>query len=219
MPRLVLNVLAYFLLGLALLGQAHWITLREQWKTHQTQVAGGLAARWVQFSLALLALAALIAFLLPTSYTVGLLDAIMQVIGILVYAVTILFLLVSFAVGAFFRLLQSLFGLNAPAGPAQRLRLPPLRFQSPIQEQPSGLPSWLEALRTIVFWAIAVGMIAYVVRSYLRDHPGVLRALARLPLAAHAGTPILGTVASHRRNRGHGPRASGPHLGAWASGV
>jgi hypothetical protein len=37
----------------------------------------------------------------------------------------------------------------------------------------------LELLRSFVFWAVALGMVYYVIRSYLRDHPEILRALAR----------------------------------------
>ena len=181
-PRLVLNVLVYFLLGLALLGQAHWINLRERWRAHRVRVPPGLAARWVRLSLALVGLAALIAFLLPTDYTIGFLDLVMQIVGIVIYALTILFLIVSYLLGALMHLLLSLFGV-APRVRRLPLRLPPLRWPLITRPPPASLPGWLETLRSVFFWAVAIAMIVYVVRTYLRDHPEILRALARLPLA------------------------------------
>jgi hypothetical protein len=35
-------------------------------------------------------------------------------------------------------------------------------------------------LKSLVFWAVALGMVFYVVRSYLRDHPELLEALGGL---------------------------------------
>ena len=58
-------------------------------------MAKELASRWVRYSLAFIGLAALLAFLLPTGYTVGLLDAVATIVYILGYIVTLLFTLLS----------------------------------------------------------------------------------------------------------------------------
>jgi hypothetical protein len=73
-PGLVLNVLVYFLLGLVMLGQVQFTRLRTQWQAQRIKITDELASRWVRYSLALIGLAALVAFVLPTGYTVGLLD-------------------------------------------------------------------------------------------------------------------------------------------------
>jgi hypothetical protein len=73
-PGLVLNVLVYFLLGLVMLGQVRFATLRKRWEAGEIKVADELPRRWVRYSLALIGLAAFLAFLLPTGYTMGLLD-------------------------------------------------------------------------------------------------------------------------------------------------
>jgi hypothetical protein len=174
-PGLVLNVLVYFLLGLVMLGQVHFIWLCKQWQDQKIKVANELASRWVRYSLAFIGLAALLAFLLPTGYTVGLLDAVATIVYILWYAVTLLFTLLSLPFAWLFWLVSTLFGSERPL---PQSTLPPPR---PLQQEPTGpggpAPDWLEILRSLLFWIIALGMFFYVIRSYLRDRPELLEAL------------------------------------------
>jgi hypothetical protein len=178
-PGLVLNVLVYFLLGLVMLGQVRFATLHKRWKAQGIKVADDLPRRWVRYSLALIGLAAFLAFLLPTGYTVGLLDTagwiLGAMLGVMAYIATLLFLLVTLPLTWLFWLLSKLLGEPAPA-PQGRLSLPPLA------QQPSGgvAPNWLEILRSLLFWIVALGIVFYVVRSYLRDHPEVREALLAL---------------------------------------
>jgi len=177
-PGLVLNVLVYFLLGLVMLGQMQFTRLRMQWRAQQVQVAAELPRRWVRYSLAIVGLAALVAFLLPTGYTVGLLDVANVAISVFIYLITLLALILSYVLALLLWPLTALFGLERPE--RARVTPPPQLFQA----QPSGLggptPAWFEVLRSLLFWAVTLGMVLYVVRSYLRDHPELLRALTSL---------------------------------------
>ncbi len=56
-----------------MLGQVRFATLRKRWQAQETKIVI-TAGRWVRYSLALIGLAAFLAFLLPTGYTVGLLE-------------------------------------------------------------------------------------------------------------------------------------------------
>ncbi|GAB4538434.1 MAG: hypothetical protein Kow0063_26230 [Anaerolineae bacterium] len=177
-PGLVLNVLVYFLLGLVILGQVRFATLHKRWEAGKIKVAEDLPRRWVRYSLALIGLAACLAFLLPTGYTLGLLEVLgwtlSLILGILAFAATLLFWLILLP----FAWLLSLLGIE-PISPDSLQR--PVRPLSPgLVAQES--PAWFQVLRSLVFWAIAVGMIFYVVRGYLRDHPELLEGLARLRL-------------------------------------
>ncbi len=180
-PGLVLNVLVYFLLGLVMLGQVHFTWLRKQWQAQEITVGNDLAGRWVRYSLAFIGLAALLAFLLPTSYTVGLLDAVATVIQILAYGATLLFTLILYPFAWLASLISRLFG-REPLAPQAELPPPQLLRQEPHQ---GAAPDWLEILRSLLFWPAALGMLFYVIRSYLRDHPELLQALAsRRPIRA-----------------------------------
>ncbi len=174
-PGLVLNVLLYFLLGLVMLGQIQYTTLTRQWQKQSIKVDVGLAGRWIRYSLIFIGLAALVAFLLPTGYTVGLLDVVGNVLGLLMGALLfiarILFFIISILFWLLLHLLSLLFGRPSPTRPI-------LWAPEQVPVSPGGTPlGWIELLRSLVFWAIALGMVYYVLRSYLRDHPEILRSL------------------------------------------
>ncbi len=179
-PGLVLNVLVYSLLGLAMMGQVHLTRSFQQWETQGTRVAQGLAKRWVRYSVILVSLAALAAFLLPTGYTVGLLDVVATLVYGLGYLATLftmlLWLLFSLLLAPFARL----FGADSapPPRPLPSLELPEAGTGAP--DLGGASPHWFEILRSLVFWTAALAMVIYVIRSYLRDRPELLEALVSL---------------------------------------
>lgn len=175
-PGLVLNVLVYFLLGLVMLGQVRFATLNKRWQAQQIDVADNLASRWARYSLAFIGLAAFLAFLLPTGYTLGLLELIGWAIGIAIAVVTTITMLLLMLFTLPLAWLFSLFGAEPPS---PRPSSSPPQFQQP-QPSGGGAPHWFQFLQSLVFWIIALGMVFYVVRSYLRDHPDLLESLARL---------------------------------------
>lgn len=174
-PGLVLNVLVYFLLGLVMLGQVQFTALRRQWQAQKIKIADEMAGRWVRYSLMLIGLAALLAFLLPTGYTLGLLEtvgsALNLIVVILSFVVQLLLLLILIPI----LLIMSLFSSD------YRLELPKPLPEEPIISSLSGAgSSWFEMLRSLLFWVVALGMVFYVIRAYLRDHPELLKALTAL---------------------------------------
>jgi len=176
-PGLVLNVLVYFLLGLVMLGQVQFTRLRKQWQAQKIKIAGEVTGRWVRYSLAFIGLAALLAFLLPTGYTVGFLDVVSSILGLISLILWFIAALLMLPLNLLFWLLSRLFG-DSVLPPRPQSDLIPPEFP---QREPGGVaPDWFEILRSLLFWAIAVGMVFYVVRSYLRDHPELLKALAGL---------------------------------------
>jgi hypothetical protein len=177
-PGLVLNVLVYFLLGLVMLGQVRFATLRKRWEAGEVQVAEELPRRWVRYSLALIGLAAFLAFLLPTGYTLNLLEVVgwtlALILGILSFGATLLFWLILLP----FAWLLSVLGVaHTPTPPPQP---PPRPF--PPDPATQTAPDWLQLLRSLAFWVIALAMVIYVVRSYLRDHPELLDRVTTLGL-------------------------------------
>lgn len=177
-PGLILNVLVYFLLGLVMLGQVRYATLRKRWDAGKTQVAEELPRRWVRYSLFLIGLAAFLAFLLPTGYTLGLLEVIGYVLAIILtvlsFVATLLFWLILLP---FAWLMSLLSGEPTPTPPVEPL-------SRPLPGDTGGItgPGWFQIVRSLVFWVIALGIVFYVVRSYLRDHPELLESLAALGL-------------------------------------
>jgi hypothetical protein len=171
----VLSVLAYFLFGLLLLGQMHFARLARLWQSRKAHVESKLSVRWVQYGAALLALALVIAFILPTGYTVGLLDLAYYLIS----AVSYLFSWIMYLFAALFTLIAyslARFGETEPT-------ISPMTPEMPgaMTSSPSGGAEWpwLEVLRSLLFWGIAVAFLIYVLRAYLRDRAELRAMIAR----------------------------------------
>jgi hypothetical protein len=177
-PGLVLNVLVYFLLGLVMLGQVRFATLQKRWRTGETKVAEELPRRWVRYSLSLIGLAAFLAFLLPTGYTLGLLEVIGYVLATILTVISLVATLLSWLILFPFAWLMSVLGVeSAPARPVEPLPPPSLGNTGGYVG-----PGWFQIVRSLVLWAIALGIVFYVVRSYVRDHPELFESLAALGL-------------------------------------
>ncbi|MBN1979653.1 MAG: DUF4129 domain-containing protein [Anaerolineae bacterium] len=173
-PGLVLNVLIYFLLGLVLMGQTQYTTLHRRWRAQSVKVTDKLAARWVRYSLVFIGLITLVVFMIPTGYTMGFLEAVGNAFVLLNRIAQFILSLLIFIVSIPIWLLMSLFKADAPP--------PSLPMPSPQPVQPTQAPvaalPWFETLRSLVFWIVALGIVFYVIRSYLRDHPQVREALS-----------------------------------------
>ena len=176
-PGLVLNVLVYFALGLVMLGQVEYARLSQRWRKEGIDVPEALAGHWARYTLLFLALTALIAFLLPTGYTLPLLDAIGVVLGAIFYVAQLLFQLAILLFLLIAMPLAMLLGIDVdvepPPGPE-----PPRRPPAPDLDVP--MPGWFEVIRSVAFWIVAVGVVVYVVRSYLRDRPELTEAVTSL---------------------------------------
>lgn len=180
-PGLLLTTLVYFMLGLVMLGQVHLAGLRKRWRAQEIKVADDLARRWARYSLTFIGLAALLAFLLPTGYTVGLLEvaglAITFVAQILSAVALLIFALLTLPLQLLLWLLSMLFGTSRSL---PQFKLPKLELVPPAPSESGGTLDWFAILRSLLFWAVMLGVVFYVVRSYLRDHPELWEALVTL---------------------------------------
>jgi hypothetical protein len=177
---LILNVLIYFLLGVVMLGQARFVELRRRWQGQDMQMADDVPGRWIRYSLSFIGLAALLAFVLPTGFALGLLDVAASSLGVigavLYYVASLLITILFLPLVLLIWLLSTLLGAR---------RSPP-RAQLPSFEPPppgpegGGTMGWLEIVQALVFFAAVLGGVFYVVRSYLRDHPELREALVTL---------------------------------------
>lgn len=177
-PGLVLNVLIYFLLGLVLLGQVQYTTMHRRWHAREVKVTEKITGRWVRYSLIFISLVSLVAFLIPTGYTMGLLETAGNVLAILAAILRFIVNLIVFLVSLPIWLLMQLFGQDGTEPP-----IPPVpltEVEEPQVTPAVGAPPWFDVLRSFVFWIIALGIVFYVIRSYLRDHPQVREALSSL---------------------------------------
>jgi hypothetical protein len=177
-PGLVLNILIYFLLGLILLGQVQYTTMHRRWRESEVKVTQKLGARWARYGLIFIGLVSLVAFLIPTGYTMGFLETAGSVFTILAMVLRFTVELIIFLVFLLpLWLLRRLFGgdTTPPSLPAISDELKGTQ----VSPDMGALP-WVDVLRSVVFWLVALGVVFYVVRRYLRDHPEIQKALSSL---------------------------------------
>jgi hypothetical protein len=191
-PGLIGNVLIYFTLWLLMLGQIQFARLSERWRKEGLDVPAALTSHWVRYTLILLGLAGLIAYILPTAYTWPLLDVAAIVVGTALYVANVILQVMLLAFSLLLTPLAGLLGLGGEVGSRQRPDpIPPLDFPSmtPVRSA----PDWLEIARALAFWAFGLVVVWYTVRSYLRDRPGLSASLKRFrPL--RAARQVLGTL-------------------------
>ena len=169
----IANVLIYFLLTLAFLSITQFSLLRGRWFWNQTPIAPGIGKNWIKFSLIFFAILAAISFILPTRYTFGLLEVLQFILSLVVQVAFFIISLLSIPCGWLF----SLLGIKN----SQTTNTPPL--QLPQLTQPPGsppLPLW-ELVKSILFWAVFIGIIGFAIVNFLRQHPGALKSLRRVP--------------------------------------
>ena len=179
---LVLNVMAYFLLGLVLINQAYYSVLQARWQLEEVGIAPNIGTRWAILAAAFLIVVITVALLLPTGYSIGLPQAIALAVNAvvtgLIYAVvlvlSVLIFLINLITSPFLRGQKPL--LEAPGG----------GLPMPSQKAPEGgpgLPIW-GMLRDLLLWALLLGIVAYSFYNFLGDRRYLLRGLfAGGPLA------------------------------------
>jgi hypothetical protein len=159
------NVLLYFVLGLLLLGEAHFVRQRTLWRIDRLAIPNEVENRWIGSVLVLVVVATLVAFILPTSYAMTLGD----LISGLFFAVTEVLALIAAAVFYIIFLIASLFPRQSgPAHPAPALAPFPL---TPTAAPPTG-SSPLDTIRSLIFWALALGIVAYSLSVLWRRRGG-----------------------------------------------
>ena len=125
-------------------------------------------------------LAAGLAFVLPTGYSGGLLRLIGELLYWVALALSYLVSLLVFLLGGLLSFIISLLfrgGRPSEQGPTE---LP--RFEPPpiAPHEPGVTPEWVLLMRSILFWALLLAGVIYVLRTYLRDHPELGQGLSRL---------------------------------------
>ncbi|MDF1515804.1 MAG: DUF4129 domain-containing protein [Anaerolineae bacterium] len=171
---LIGNMLIYFMLGLFILGQINFTHHTGVWRLQRVRINTGLRLVWLRYSLIFLGIVTLIAFVLPTGYTVGLLDIVGYMINLFFFIANFIIFLLSVP----FLLLIALLFPNRQS----EVLVPetPVQVQPPQPSLPPAQNPWYEILRSVIFWALALVAIGYVLRGYFRDHPHIFAFLRNI---------------------------------------
>lgn len=175
-PRMgstVINVVAYFVMALALLSQTQLSVLRASWSSQRIALGFNLGSRWVIYSLIFLVGLAALTIFLPTSYTLGLLSILGFLLSWLIFAITLLGHLLL----TLWLVIMSMFAGNQSAARPTAPVPPPL----PPSSDSGGFAAWLEIFRSILFWVIFLGVTGFSIYQYSKQHEALWDKLLQLP--------------------------------------
>lgn len=172
----VVNVVVFFILTLVLLSQTQFAMLRTRWIWNRLPVAPGMNKNWLRYSLIFFFLVGLVALVLPTGYSISLLDLITYFFQILFFiAQVILFIfLLPFSLCKYFGGQQPL----PPTPPA----LPKQEFP-PVNPSviPAANPFW-QVAQSIAFWAATIAITIAALWYFFKYNRGLFMALNRIPI-------------------------------------
>jgi hypothetical protein len=163
-PPSVVAVLLYFALGIALLTQARFSVSRAGWQVQEISVQPGIGRRWLAWAVFFLLGIALVALLLPTWYSLGPLQALLAIAGLLsqgfFFVVALLYYLLVLLMSLLFP------GMQLPETPPVPEAPTPI-----IKPSPGGGASqpWLEILASISFWGLILVIVVYTLLRVWRD--------------------------------------------------
>ena len=168
-------VLIFFLLALVFLSQTQFAVLRGRWFWNRTPMSPELGRNWVKYSLLFFVVIALIAFILPTRYTYGLLETIQVAFNFIFQVIISIVGLLALPCGWIF----SLFNLkskdtsdNTP--PALPQFIPPA--------QSGGADPWWELAKSILFWAVFLGVIGYSFLYFIKHNSIFFSRILKIPV-------------------------------------
>jgi Domain of unknown function (DUF4129) len=165
------HVIVYFFLALLLFSRTHLNLLRSGWIWEKMPIARGVGTRWITYTLLLLTIAVIIALLLPTQYSLGLLGTLGYLLNFVIDALqTIVYTILALILS----LLSRLFPNLPPAPPAPQNSWPRLSGNIPP-------PTPADFVQSLIFWGVFIIVAVYVVVQFLRQHPDLLEGLKHLP--------------------------------------
>lgn len=178
MRATILNVVLYFMFALVLFSQTQFAVLRATWSTERIPQNLNLGTRWLRYSAIFLLGLAVLSVLLPTSYTLGFLSLLGILLSWLLFAIAWFWQLLV----ALFLLLASLFGVKQ-SGPRTGPAPPPPTPSAGLPASTAAAP-WFELLKSILFWALFLGVIGFSAYQYLKQHKELWLKIRQLPGAA-----------------------------------
>jgi hypothetical protein len=175
-------ILLFFLMGFIVLAQSQFSILKSRWYIENIPINPLVSSRWISYSILVVVIVAFLALLLsflPSNYTLGFFDLIRSGLNFLFAFFAILQLVCFAPILALLSLLVGLFGKTLPpSAPAIQIPTP----IPPSPTPPAAPSSWLELVKSIIFWAIFLFVIFYAFRHYFSQRQDLLNGLRRFPL-------------------------------------
>lgn len=166
----VLNIMAFFLCGLALFCLMQFHVLQGRWIWQHISVPPSIGKSWIKYSVIFIAVVILLAYLLPTRYTFGLLDLVRFTISAIISIVLLITSLVMIPFGWLLSLIPRNQSIEEPIAPTE---IAPIIPQAPAsQPDPT-----LQMIQTILFWSVVIGLIIFSVIYYVKANAQAVKTI------------------------------------------
>jgi FtsH-binding integral membrane protein len=169
--QLVAVFIAYFVIGFILLPSLRFQTEWQRWQMLGIKTRDTMLVPWVRAGLVLVALACIVALLLPTDFGLGLFSTLQSML-------LFVMMLVEFVIGLVLWLISLPLRLLFP-----NLASTPAPFaQPPVSLPMSQTTPTANPLLDLLPKLLLLGLVAYIVVSYFRDHPEFWAMLKKLQI-------------------------------------
>jgi hypothetical protein len=174
------SVLLYYLLGLVLASQTSLDRLRSLWLRGGAAIQPGLARRWLGYGLALVALALVVALVLPTNFSDQNPLAQVPVLGLLLFPLRLIFGAANWLLSHLASLLLAPFSLLVPRGPAAGeggAPIVPPNTSLPPAEPSASPPMGSRVVFALLFYVLPSVLAAYAIWNTWRKRRAIWQGL------------------------------------------
>ena len=172
-------LIIYFMLGFILMAQIQFNIVSARWYIQEIPSSSAIARRWAIFSIGLILAAGVLVSLLPTGYSLGLLQVLQNLAGIVLELAGSIVALLLAVFNFIFGVLSQLLGLNNPSlthlTPPQVLPTPPSAADTP--------DDVIRLLWSLFFWTLFFSVIFFSFKYYVNQHKGLAAAIKKFPVS------------------------------------
>jgi len=174
---IVVPLVLYFVIGLVLLSLTQFSVLRVHWILDKIPFRSNLIIQWVVYSLGLLLLVGFISLLLPTDYSIGILEFLNTVLSIILWILWAIAFVIMLPIAFIISLIYRLLGKSSEAPAPSYVEMLP---KAPAQNESS--VGWADWLKSLVFWVVFLGIVTFSIIYYLRQNENLMARLRRFRL-------------------------------------
>lgn len=184
----VVLIVAYFLITLVLLSHTQFSLLRTRWLWQRLSISPRLTSNWLRYGLIAFTVLALVVLVLPTGYSIGLLDTLRMLLDFGMQAFSVILYILTLPVTLCISLI-TLFTGGEQAQSAQ----PPIQMPGALPPGQASQPvSWIEFLKSLLFWAIFIAVIFFALRYYFGQNAALWNRIKNFPLFGMAASAWKG---------------------------
>ncbi len=177
MTPVVVPLVFYFVIGLVLLSLTQFSVLRVHWILDKIPFRSNIILQWVVYSLGLLLVVGIVALLLPTNYSVGILEFLNSILSILLWVLWAIAFVFMLPIAFVISLIYKLFDTPSESPPPSFTEILP---KAPTQNETA--IGWADWLKSLIFWGVFLSIVIFSIVYYIRQNDALMAKLRKIRL-------------------------------------